>query len=256
MQAGMERMVAQVTEQYRRDGYSAETAIAGCYEDSTTSFYDDESDVYTTHDPFRYSTGLVRFVMSDRIMSLVNSYYRKQAVLSRAIGFRMPPSKSREGEYGCHWHHDSWGRKVNATILLSEIGENDQYVSYKKGTHLLYHMVKQAPIPDLSSYEELKCTGKPGDVYLFDSNGMHRLNRSEGRIRDAYVLMWYCDATFAFSQTIPDEVTRTATPADLRVFRETLKANDFRQRTGRTSISPRLGLGWWATLPHVHHWLF
>lgn len=264
MQAGIERLVRTVDERRKKDTGPKMSGDLHL-EDSTESFYDEESHTYISLDPFKYSTALVRFVMSDQIMSLVNSYYRKQALFARAMSFRNFPVERPRGHFTYQWHHDSWGRKVNATVLLSEIGEEDQYVAYKKGSHCLYHPIGWSKSPDFTDeeikhdfdmYETLKCTGQPGDVYLFDANGLHTLTSSLGRTRDVYVLMYYGDPTFTFCQSIPDDVIVSSSSQDLMVFKETIKVNEQKRRTGSTRITPHLDLNWHSTLRYVRSWLF
>ena len=266
MQAGIQRM-ADAADQKRADpSYTDDVALEEMYAEESSYYYEAKWKYYTTIDPFKFSSGLARFVMRDELMGLVNTYYRKQAYLARSIGFRMLPMTRPSGVYGWGWHHDAWGRKVNCTILLTEIGEDDQWVGYRKGSHLAHHPIEghkgiqnftdEEAEAKFGQYELVKCTGKPGDVYMFDSNGLHSLMSSEGRVRDVYVLMFYCDRTFQFSQSLPEEIVHTAAPQDLRVYREMLKYNEWKQRTGESGISPRYGLGWKNTLFQFRHWLF
>ena len=272
MQAGIERIVATVDERRKKDpDYDANVSKKVPGElyphsvDSTESWYDHELGFYSSLDPFKYSTGLARFATSDKMVSLVNSYYRKQAYIARVMSYRNFPMKRQRGRLAYVWHHDNWGRKLNATVILSEIGENDQYVSYKKSSHRLYHgnrFVRSGPNysdeeieRDFPEYETLRCTGKPGDVYLFDANGLHTANSSEGRIRDIYLLMYYCDPTYIYRQTIPDQIKQSLGSADLRAWKETIKLTELKRRRGDPSILPLLGLSWMDTLRHVRHWL-
>ena len=272
MQAGIERMVTTMDERRKKDpdydanvGKKAPGELYPHSEDSTESWYDHKLGFYSSLDAFKYSTGLARFATSDKMVSLVNSYYRKQAYITRAMAFRNLPLKRPRGCLQYIWHHDNWGRKVDATVILSEIGENDQYVSYKKGSHRLYHgnrVVRSGPNysdeeieRDFPEYETLRCTGKPGDVYLFDANGLHTANSSEGRIRDIFLLMYYCDPTYIYRQTIPDQIMQNGGSGDLRVLKQTIELIELKRRRGDSSILPLLGLSWNDTLRHVRHWL-
>lgn len=266
LQAGHQRMIEAADKRRAESAYSDEAALASMYEAETSYFYEEKWKYYSSIDPFQFVPALARFVMKDEVMSLVNSYYRKQAYVARAIGFRMLPMKRERGAYGWIWHHDAWGRKVNLQIQLSETGEDDQYVAYRKGSHLPYHPIEgpkgvqnftdEEAEAKFGHYELVKTTGKPGDAYMFDSNGLHSLMSSEGRVRDVLVVMFYCDRTFQHSQSLPEEIVRSAPPEDLVVFEEMLKYNEWKRRTGAAGISPRHGLGWKNTLYQFWHWLF
>lgn len=265
MRAGIDRLAAEMDARPSHDGDAdGSSRLQRRLDLHTASWFDPEWDTYTTLDPFRYSNALVRFAMSAAFTGLVNSYYRKQALFARGIGLRNLPRVRPRGRFTYQWHNDAWGRKVNATLLLSDVGETDQYVAYKKGTHRLYHSLwnrKGVNVVDdeieqrFGSYQTVQCTGQAGDVWLFDSNGFHTLSSHRGRTRNVYVLMYYCDRTFVYRQTLPEDVIRDASPRDLRVFAETLRLDRTRRRTGDTSIAPRLGLAWPETLPRVRHWL-
>ena len=96
-----------------------------------------------------------------------------------------------------HWHHDMEDRQLKVLLLLTNVDKQDQYMNYVKGTHKVFHPYQQffKNNLDFEYYENtindfkiLKTTGKAGDLFLFDSNGMHRGIRSNGRVRDAYFI--------------------------------------------------------------------
>ena len=54
------------------------------------------------------------------------------------MSFRHLPLE-RPYVYGFRWHHDGWGRKFNVMVLLTEVGEDDPYMSYLMKSHRRYH---------------------------------------------------------------------------------------------------------------------
>ena len=266
MQAGFERMSASA--EAKRSGAS-EAAIRQArresqYDDSGSCAYDEEYESFVCNDPLMFSYGLARFAMSDELLSIINSYYRRQALLSRSIAMRFYPKERPRGVFGWAWHHDGWGRKVNAMVLLTEVGDEDQCMTFKKGTHVFYHgldtmsertLTDEQVERDLAGYETVRATGRPGDVWVFDTNAWHSANSANTRTRDVFVLMYYCDRTFMFGQTVPEPAIRESNPEDLRVYKETLRFNEFRKRHGIDSIRPTKGVQWQDTLRPLRDWL-
>jgi hypothetical protein len=81
-------------------------------------------------------------------------------------------------------------------ILFTPVGEGDQYMTYLKGSHRCVHSrfrtiensrFLESEVAAMSHLERMKCTGPAGSVFLFDSNGLHRGNRSHGAVRDSMI---------------------------------------------------------------------
>jgi len=266
MQRGFELMSASA--EAKRAGKSDEdirrARRESQYDDEGSCAYDEEWESFICNDPLMFSHGLARFAMSDDLVGIINSYYRRQATLSRSIAMRFYPKDRPRGVFGWAWHHDGWGRKLNAMVLLTEVGDEDQCMTFKKGTHRFIHGIEtmsdrtltdEQVERDLAGYETVRATGSPGDVWVFDTNGWHSANSANTRTRDVFVLMYYCDRTFLFGQTVPEPAIRDSSPADLRIFRETLRFNDYRKRHGINSIRPTKGVQWQDTLRPLRDWL-
>ena len=95
------------------------------------------------------------------------------------------------------WHHDMEDRQLKVLLLLTDVDEQDQYMNYVKGTHKVFHPYQgflkhnldfEYFRESINDFEIIKTTGKAGDLFLFDSNGMHHGVRSNGRVRDAYFI--------------------------------------------------------------------
>lgn len=233
--------------------------------DNKSCYYDDQLNFYACNDAFRFSKDLLNFALNKDVISVVNSYLGREACLARAISLRHLPAERDRGYYAWAWHHDGWGPKVNFMILLSEVGENDQYMSYKLGTHKRYHGYRgfqnsyseEIISTEFSQYPEYKCLGKPGDVFMFDSNALHTANsKRDGSTREIFLLMFYSDRTFVFGQTLPADALNNRSKRDLRPFSETMIVNKELKEKNDISIRPTLGANWDETLPRIRHWLF
>jgi hypothetical protein len=158
------------------------------------------------------------------------------------------------------WHHDLEEKRLKILILLTEVGEGDQYMSYVVGSHRLFHPYKmffknacsldycRQHLPRIEIYRTL---GAPGDVFFFDSNGAHRGNRrATARVRDVYFVEYSADRTNVWGADL-----------DLSVLGETPLGPDhaFRRLAGMekkwTRPVTRQAPTWLENLPHVEQWL-
>lgn len=182
---------------------------------------------YVTNDAFRYSPELVSLCCKPEIIALANRYLRKPAHVKRAYGMRyLPRGEIRKQQF--LWHHDMEDRQLKIMILLTEVGEQDQYMTYVRGSHEAFHPVERFETNALDfdycrtyldDIDVVKLTGEPGDMFLFDSNGMHRGNRSNGRIRDAFFVEFTADrnqgnvwGTSAGKRSLPRECAEPGHP--------------------------------------------
>jgi hypothetical protein len=144
---------------------------------------------------------------------LINRYLGKRAYITQGVAIRLEPSG--DSGYGSfQWHHDAWGKRINMMIILSEVAEGDQHMTYAKGSHRLRHPYAKYVNSRFSSeefaercshLEVLKCYAKPGDIYIFDPNGVHSGNRTGGRTRDTFILEYTRLAHTVWAHKIPRE---------------------------------------------------
>jgi hypothetical protein len=98
-------------------------------------------------------------------------------------------------------------RQLKAMVLLTDVGETDQYMTYVRGSHQAFHPYQrflqnrldfEYCRTYLADIDIFKATGRAGDVFFFDSNGMHSGNRStSGATRDALFLEFTADRNWA-----------------------------------------------------------
>jgi GT2 family glycosyltransferase len=153
-----------------------------------------EHRAYVTNDAIRHSAALLELCCDPFLLALANGHLRKPAHIKRTVAMRyLPSAPLASQQFG--WHHDMEDRQLKVMILLTDVGEDDQPMTYVRGSHDTFHpysrfLTNQLEFDYVRTYlpeiEVVKLTGRAGDAFLFDSNGMHRGNRSRGRIRDAF----------------------------------------------------------------------
>lgn len=176
------------------------------------------------HDLKRYNDGQIRLqsktvgiingslpLISDkRIVSVFQHIYNTIEIDRQTLEWIIPADINHNP-----WHIDSPLDELKAMILLSDVQESDAPMYYAKGSHnyqteiekdIKYKMYsmgytnnpntrkhygyleKEDISKILSQYEIIKCTGSPGDVIFFFSNGFHSGNKSTGKTRKDIVL--------------------------------------------------------------------
>ncbi|MGH9553037.1 MAG: hypothetical protein ACRD3W_26900, partial [Terriglobales bacterium] len=143
------------------------------------------------------------------------------------VGMRYLPFTTPEIDmFG--WHHDMEEKRFKIMILLSDVGENDQHMSYTLGSHRLFHPVEMFLRNECSqaycskhmrNIEIFRATGKAGDIFLFDSNGSHRANRREtAPIRDVFLVEYTGDCSEIWGGDIDAEVCRQSCTTGVNPF--------------------------------------
>ncbi|HYD49671.1 MAG TPA: phytanoyl-CoA dioxygenase family protein [Terriglobales bacterium] len=157
---------------------------------------------YVCNNAFKYSRQLIRWCCRPSLIELSNHYLGRRAMISRGVAMRYLPSAPTDHDmFG--WHHDIEDQRLKIMILLTDVGEQDQAMTYVLGSHRLLHPYEmffrntcsleycRAHLPSL---EIFRTTGTAGDVFLFDSNGAHRGNRREaGEVRDVFMVEYASD---------------------------------------------------------------
>jgi hypothetical protein len=176
-------------------------------------YFNVEAGLYSSNEPFTISRGLLDVCLQPGIVALINGYLGKRAYITQGVALRIEP----HGETGFgsfQWHHDAWGKRINLMIVLTEIGFGDQHMTYAKGSHRLRHSyekyVNSRFTPDefekyCGKMEVLNCYAQPGDIYVFDSNGIHSGNRTNGRRRDVFILEYTRLAETVWAHRVPPE---------------------------------------------------
>lgn len=177
--------------------------------------YDLKSKTTCSNNPFKYSENFLDLSLNGFILGVIEGYLGKKFMLQQATASRYYPlEKTNFGSW--QWHHDSWGRKVNVMILFTDVTEKDQYMSFMKQSHKIYHSHERTTLNDRYTEEEVReqcgqsivtCTGKAGTVFIFDANGFHRGNRSIGATRDTLINQ-YTAGRYLWGFDIPRKFTK------------------------------------------------
>lgn len=131
---------------------------------------------------------MLRLCCHPFIVEISNHYLKKPAFVQQAMAMRYLRG-GRMGNDQFRWHHDMEDTRLKVMILLTDVGKNDQYMTYVRASHKLFHpyerfLQNQLDLEYCHQYlntvEILEATGKAGDMILFDSNGTHSANRSRG----------------------------------------------------------------------------
>lgn len=154
-----------------------------------------ESRTICANNPFKHAPEFLSLSTDSLILDVVARYLRRPFYLQQSIASRYLPMEPKDfGSF--QWHHDAWGRKINVMFLLTDVSDRDQYMSYVEGSHRHYHSLDRCRNSRFLDEEvrnmfpgalHVRCTGAAGTVFIFDSNGMHRGNRSTGRHRDTLI---------------------------------------------------------------------
>lgn len=150
---------------------------------------------FISNNAFKYLPDLVEFCFNPALLTMVNLYLGKPSFVSRGVIVRYPPSPSSD-QRAFNWHHDMEDKRLKIMVLLTDIGPEDQFMSYIAGSHKLFHpleMFRQNSYPldycraQLGETRIVNSIGKAGDIFLFDSNGSHRgVRTAKGALRDAF----------------------------------------------------------------------
>lgn len=156
---------------------------------------------YVSNDALAHLPSLLAVCCDSSIPALAHRYLRKTAHLKRCYAMRYLASDSMTRSQ-FHWHHDMEDKQMKAMVLLTDVDEEGQCMTYVRGSHRAFHPYERFLRNDLDfdycggylpRIDIVKATGRAGDVYLFDSNGMHRGNRSHTSLRDALFLEFTAD---------------------------------------------------------------
>jgi hypothetical protein len=223
----------------------------------TEEYHDPQAGLYSSNEPFTFCRALLEVCLDPATTGLINEYLGKRAYITQGVAYRIEPH-ANTGFGSFQWHHDAWGKRINLMIVLTEVGEGDQHMTYAKGSHLLHHSYDKYFDSRFTSEEFaahcghlpiLNCYAQAGDVYVFDSNGIHSGNRTLGRTRDVFVIEYTRQAQTVWAHRIPDEYLRGFDEQRLGPLQWIL-----RQDRTKRPLAPPVN-SWVGQLPYVHQWL-
>jgi hypothetical protein len=156
---------------------------------------DKEIDVIISRDPFIFSSQFLMVASDSNLWNIARSYFGSDVVLNQATASRYLQTDKRDfGSW--QWHHDAWGKKINVMLLLTDVTEDDQYMSFLIGSHKRFINLDRTKnsrftieeVNLLNKQGIKKCIGPAGTIFIFDANGLHAGRRvNEGAIRDSLI---------------------------------------------------------------------
>lgn len=170
--------------------------------------YDDEEHwwpkdfAYVSNNAFKYSTQLIRLCCSHDLRAFATLYVGNTAYIQRGTAMRYLPTESTaNGMFD--WHHDLEDKRFKIMILLTDVDEGGQHMSYVLGSHRLLHPYEmffknkcsleycRDHLPEVAIFDAI---GKAGDMFIFDSNGAHRgVRRKTAAVRDVFLVEFSSD---------------------------------------------------------------
>jgi Phytanoyl-CoA dioxygenase (PhyH) len=255
-------MLAELQQSFEK--FVARLAAAGVSSPSSAGdmtladeYFDPESRQYSSNEPFIDSRALLEVCLKPELVSLINGYLGKQAYITQGVALRIEPNP-RTGFGSFQWHHDAWGKRINMMIVLTEVGERDQFMTYAKGSHRLRHSYDKYANSRYSPqefaarcgrFEVLNCLARPGDIYIFDSNGIHSGNRTDGRARDVFIVEFTRQSQAVWAHRIPPGFLAGFSEQQLRPLKWIL-----RQDRRKRPLAPPVN-SWVGGLLRVDKWL-
>ena len=187
--------------------------------DADYKHYDEEEHwwpkdhAYITNNAFKYSKQLIRSCCDPKLLEIARQFYGRDALIQRGVGMRYLSSR-RTGNDMFRWHHDMEEKRLKMMVLLTDVGEDDQCMSYALGTHKIFHPYHMffnnacsldyagKHVDEINIYD---AAGKAGDIILFDTNGAHRGNRRpDAKVRDAFFVEFTPDTSNIWGGDIPE----------------------------------------------------
>ncbi len=188
---------------------------------------------YISNNAFKHSPSLVRFFCDPRLTALARSYFGRHAFITRGVAMRYLPLEERHKDmFG--WHHDLEDRRLKALVLLSDLPATGQVMRYVKRSHRLRHPYRmffrnavdlETCRRALGPLELFDATGSAGDVFFFDSNGVHRgQRRPDAPVRDTFFVEYGIDRSNLWGGDPERDLVAALSTPDHAPFAELLAA--------------------------------
>lgn len=227
----------------------------------TEDFYKPSTKLYKTNNSFKYSTQLVNFCFNKTVLDIINHYHGKISYIQKGSAYRYLPGPIKPG-VSFDWHQDGRGRQLKIMILLTDVEEDDQYMTYVLGSHKIMHPYKtyinrtlnlEYCKQYLNKIKIFKAKGKAGDIFIFDDSGVHSGNRpTPGKTRDVFMLMFTTDKSWILRCDLPQEVYNQNVPLNYNPF---LWIIEKLKRTNKYESCPCYKL-WETHLEDIDSWLY
>ena len=127
--------------------------------------------------------------LNDELIKIFYMYYRRQPYYRNQPLLQKVALKPDQVplENGC-FHVDHL-HQISLMLLVSDVTENDTHMEYCLGSNRRNILVEgiELSVPECDAkardYAILKCTGKKGTLFVFDTSGFHRANYTSNSTR-------------------------------------------------------------------------
>ncbi len=187
-----------------------------------------ELGIHRTHDPLMVLPSYAEFLLLPELRAVAEGYlgrrWRYQAMIATRTGPTAPDD--RRGFAG--WHHDARGQKLNAILLVDDVGVDGSATVVIAGSHRLVYskarrlrnFLSDAEVEQLceqSGFEESVAAGRAGSIVFFDSQALHRGRRSQHR-RDAFQVNLMTKRSHLWRHEIPQRQLDALPPGSRHVL--------------------------------------
>lgn len=227
------------------------------YDEEEHYWQDDHA--YISNNAFKSAPQLAKLCSHRNLLELASTYYGEAAYIARGTTMRyLSSDRTRNDMF--RWHHDLVDKRFKIMILLTDLTEDDQCMSYVIGSHKILHPLNMfySNAADLKycrkhmgEVKVVSATGNAGDIFVFDSNGIHRGNRrANANIRDVYFVEYDPSNCNIWGGDIPEGLQGTDTFNGINGF-EKMVAVKKRWEIPFNREYPT----WIEDLAHIDRWL-
>lgn len=136
------------------------------------------------------------------LVALLAQYYNAQPYVRDAptVNITFPnitsvQARGGDTDWASEWHWDT-ANLISVHVMLNEIRPDGTRMLYARGSHKRPH-VRMGETDRWyseefvrSRYPVFDCAGTPGSVFVFDNNGLHRLEAVPNRFRASFEFYW------------------------------------------------------------------
>jgi len=196
-------------------------------------FYKKKEKVIATNNPFKNSKMLTKICCDQELYQIICQYLGKDVYIIKAWGSRYYAVGKQANVGVFQWHHDSAGKRVKIMILLRDVTENDRFIAYVPGSHKLKYSFEQYGQnkfgidyckKHMDHVEIFNGTGNAGDIFIFDTNGIHRGTTSENGGRDAYLVSYTSDKSHVWGLDVDQEYINSIVKTSTNPFERVIQA--------------------------------
>lgn len=173
----------------------------------------DEIGVASIIDASYHFPEINKILESEHINNICKLYLGSDAKVNHIRVERLEPSLSREDVSGLY-HHDQIGNRLKILVLLDEVPQDGRCTSYAKKTHKIkwtnydYDQSRYDTETIEKNFEISKFFGNKGDIFIFDTNGLHKRDEKAKKPKRAVAFIDIADHNkcVAMKKLLPDKI--------------------------------------------------